>query len=62
MFFLVYSKIKTDSGGDLPLGKMHNVMILVKSFFNKNQNLYDYNIFLEKCSYQLAKKQLQQNS
>ena len=33
---------------------MHNV--LVKSGLNKYQINYDYNIFLEKCSYQLAKK------
>ena len=31
-------------------------VILTKSVFNKNQNCYYYNIFLGKCSYQLAEK------
>ena len=35
---------------------MDNVIILVKSVLNKDQNHYYYNIFSEKCSYQLAKK------
>ena len=30
-------------------------MILIKSMFNKNQNNYYHNIFLEKFSYQLGK-------
>ena len=34
---------------------LHDVTILIKSVFNKNQNHYDYNTFLEKCSYQSAK-------
>ena len=54
-----YAKIKIDSDDDLPLKKtltMHNVVILIKSVFNKNQNHYYYNIFLEKCSYHLALK------
>ena len=29
----------------------HNVMVLIKSFVNKNKNKYYYNIFLEKGSY-----------
>ena len=29
---------------------------LIKSFLNKDKNHYYYKIFLEKCSYQLAKK------
>ena len=33
---------------------MYNVVILIKSVFNKNQNHY-YKIFLEKCSDELAK-------
>ena len=33
-----------------------DVIIPIKSVFNKNQNQYYYNIFLEKCSYQLAEK------
>ena len=32
---------------------LHNVIILIKSVFNKYQNHYYYNILLEKCSYQL---------
>ena len=34
---------------------LHNVIILFKSLFNKDQNHYYYNMFLEKCSYQLPK-------
>ena len=34
----------------------HNVLIPIKSVLNKDQNHYYYTIFLEKCSYQLAKK------
>ena len=30
--------------------------MLIKSVFNKDQNNYYYNIFLEKSSYQLSKK------
>ena len=59
MLFHNYAKIKIDSYDSLPLEKaltLHNVIILIKSVFNKDQNHYYYNIFLEKCSYQLAKK------
>ena len=49
-----YIKIKIDSDDDLPLEKILNisnvVIILTKSSFNKNYNLY-YKAFLEKCSY-----------
>ena len=34
----------------------HNVMMLIKSVFNKNKNSHYYNIFLEKASYELPKK------
>ena len=34
---------------------LHYVIILIKLVFSKNQNHYCYNIFLEKCSYQLPK-------
>ena len=34
---------------------LHNVIILIKSGLNKDKNHYYYKIFLEKCSYQLAK-------
>ena len=49
-----YARIKTDSYDSLSLEKtltLHNVIILIKSVFNKNQNHYHYNIFLEKCLY-----------
>ena len=35
---------------------LHNLIILIKRLLNKDQNHYCYNIFLEKCTYQLAKK------
>ena len=53
-----YIKIKIYSYDSLLLEKtltLHNVIILVKSVSNKNQNHYYYNIFLEKCWYQLPK-------
>ena len=36
----------------------HNVIILLKSVFNKDKNSYYYNIFLEKASDELSKKQV----
>ena len=33
-----------------------NVIILVKSVWNKDKNNYCYNIFLEKASYNLPEK------
>ena len=54
-----YARIKVDSYDSLPLEKtlsLHNVMILIKSVFNRNQNNYYYDIFLEKCLYQLPRK------
>ena len=54
-----YAKIKIDSDNDLSLEEtltLHNAIILIKSVFNKKQNHYHYNIFLENCSYQSAKK------
>ena len=47
-------RIRIDSYNSLPIEKMltfHNVIILIKSVVNKNENYYDYNIFLEKGSY-----------
>ena len=35
---------------------LHSVIMLIKSVFNKDQHHYYYNVFLEKCSCQLAKK------
>ena len=54
-----YTRIIVYSNGSLPLGKtltLYNVIALIKSDPNKNQNHYCYNIFLERCSYQIAKK------
>ena len=34
---------------------LHNVIILIKSVFNKEKNKCYYNIFLEKGLYQLSK-------
>ena len=54
-----FAKIKVDSYESLPIEKtltLHNVIIHIKSVLNKDKNYYYYNIFLEKCSYQLAKK------
>ena len=50
---------KVDLNNDWTLEEpliLHNVIILTNSGFNWDQNDYHYNIFLEKCSYQLAKK------
>ena len=46
-----YPKIKVDSCGSLALGKtlrFHNVIILIKSVFNKDKNNFYDNIFTEK--------------
>ena len=56
-----YVRIKVDSYDALPLEKtltLRNGMLnkYWRKIFNKNQNHYYYNIFLEKCLYQLAKK------
>ena len=53
MFFrIAVKKIKTDSDDDLPLEKiltLHNVIILIESFLNKDQkHHYCCNIYLEK--------------
>ena len=34
----------------------HNIIILIKSVFNKDKIKYYYNIFLEKPLYELPKK------
>ena len=50
---------KFNSYDSLPIGKrmtLDNVIILIKSVLNKDQNHYYHKIFLEKCSYQLAEK------
>ena len=53
-----YARIKVTSYDSLPLEKpliFHNVITHSKSVWNKDQNHYYYDIFLEKCSYQLPK-------
>ena len=54
-----YATIKVDSYDSLPLEKtrtFRNVIILVKSFWNKDKNNYYYYIFLGIASYKLPKK------
>ena len=54
-----FAKIKVDSYDVSPIEKiltLQNIIILIKSILNKDKNHYYYKIFLEKCSYQLAKK------
>ena len=54
-----YATIKVDSYDSLPLEKtttLRNVIMLVKSVWNKGKSNYYYNIFLEKASNELAKK------
>ena len=51
--------MKVNSYDSLPIDKfliLDNVTILLKSVLNKDKNHYYPKIFLEKCSYQLAKK------
>ena len=53
-----FAKIKVDSHDSLPIEKiltLHNVIVLIKSVLNNDENHY-YKIYLEKCSCQLAKK------
>ena len=59
VFSLNYAKIKIDWHDSLPLEQtltLCNVIILIKWVFNKDENHWYYNIFLEKCSYQLDTK------
>ena len=61
-FFSLLHKIKADSYDSLPIEKrltLHNVIILIKSVLNKDKNHYYYKIFLDKCLYQLVKKESQ---
>ena len=54
-----YTKIKVDSYNSLPLEKtmaFYNVIILIKSVWNKYKSNYSYNIFLGKTFYELPKK------
>ena len=53
-----FARIRIDSHNSLLIDLLsktltfHNVIILIKSVFNKNQNHYYYNLFLEKGSYE----------
>ena len=52
------AKMKVHSYDSLPLEKtltFHNVIILIKSVFDKDKNNYYHNIFSEKSLYQLSK-------
>ena len=54
-----FPKVKVDSYDSLLIEKiltLHNVIILIKPVLNKNKIYYYYKIFLEKCSYQVARK------
>ena len=54
-----HAKFKVDSCDSLPPEKtlaFDNVIIFIKSVFNKDENKYCYNIFLEKASNELPKK------
>ena len=54
-----FAKIKVDSYDSLPIEKVltfNNVTMLIKSVLNNDRNHYYYEILLEKCSSQLAKK------
>ena len=62
IFVHYFTKLKVGSCDSLPIEKIltfHNVIILIKSLLHKDKNHYYDKIFLEKCLYQLAKKQLQ---
>ena len=53
-----YAKIRLDLYDSFPLEKtltFLNIIVLIQSVFNKDENHYDYNISLEKGLYQLLK-------
>ena len=59
IFSHYFAKSKVVSYDSFPIEKrltLHNVIILIKSVLNKDKNHCYYKIFLEKCSYQLARK------
>ena len=59
-FSHIFLKIKVDSHDSWPIEKaltLHNVMILIKSALNKDH--YYYKILLDKCLYQIVKKETQ---
>ena len=53
-----YMKIKINPDADLPLETliaMHNVIILIKSVFSRNDNHYEYKVYLESFSFKQYK-------
>ena len=59
IFSHYFAKIKVDSYYSFPIEKiltLHNFIIHIKSILNKDKNHNYYKKFLERCSYQLAKK------
>ena len=59
IFSHYFAKMKVDSYDPILIEKilaLYNVIIYIKSVLNKDKNHYYHKIFLEKCSYQLAKK------
>ena len=54
-----FAKTKVDSFDSLPLEKTMtfcDLIMLIKSDWNKDESNYYYNIFLEELSYELLKK------
>ena len=59
IFSYYFAKINVGSYDPFLIEKLltlHNVIILIKSVLNRDKNHYYCKIFLEKCSYHLAKK------
>ena len=59
IFCQYFGKTKVDSYDSVSIVKiltLNNFIIHIKSVLNKDKNHYYYKIFLEICSYQLAKK------
>ena len=59
IFSHYFAKIKVDSYCSFPIEEtltLYDVIIIFKSVLNKDKKHYYYEIFLGKCSYQLAKK------
>ena len=62
IFSHYFAKIKVNSYGSSLIEKilvLHNVVIFIKPVLNRDKNYCYYQIFLEKWSYQLTKKQSQ---
>ena len=59
IFSHYFAKIKVDFYDSLPIEKiltLNNVIILIELVLDKDRNHYYYEMFLEKCLYQLGKK------